>query len=362
LLARRYTRQSAKFLNEKFSGVALGKQSAATILAARENDGSSDVVDYTVNPEPGHWEPDPLNAAQLAWGPGWGLVDPFGIQSGDQFRAPPPPDMTSSEYAAAYNEVKSLGAKNSATRTAEQTQIANFWAYDAGGLGTPPGMFCQQVAVIARQKNNSLAENARLFALVNMAQADAGISAWETKFTYDLWRPITAIRRGTEDGNDATEPDPNWEPLGAPGFGNAPDFTPPFPAYVSGHATFGAAVYRVLADFYGNDKMKFTLYSDEMQGITRNFTHFSQAAAENARSRIYMGVHWSFDDTYGQEMGVQVADYIVHGVLEPLKKNGGGDTHPVFPHLATIVRVGRETFGVLGVRDHQLRDRSNLLV
>src|SRR6185295_1931675 len=114
-------------------------------------------------------------------------------------------------------------------------------------------------------------------ALVNMAQADAGFAAWNSKFKYDFWRPITAIRRGAEDGNPATIADPNWEPLGAPG-GDNPDFTPPFPAYVSGHATFGAAVYKVLANFYHTDQMHFTLYSDEMPNITRSFDHFSQAA------------------------------------------------------------------------------------
>lgn len=322
-------------------GVALGRQTAAAILAARADDGSATVVPYTVNTAPGHWSPDPLNPTQAAWGPGWGLVKPFALQKPDQFQAPPPPAITSAEYAASYNEVKSLGAKNSTTRTADQTQIADFWAYDAAGMGTPPGMYDQQVAIVAKQEHNSLPENARLFALVNLSQADAGIAAWNSKFKYDYWRPVTAIRRGDEDNNPLTQADPNWEPLGAPGINGAPDFTPPFPAYVSGHATFGAAVYKVLADFYGTDRMRFTLYSDQMPGITRSYARFSQAAAENARSRIYMGVHWNFDDQFGQLMGRQVGDYAFGTQLEPLRghdHDGGGDDdhgHGNDQHAAT---------------------------
>jgi hypothetical protein len=227
-------------------------------------------------------------------------------------------------FAFAYNEVKSLGAKGSTTRTADQTEIALFWAYDAGGLGTPPGMYDQQVAVIARQQDNSLVENARLFALVNMAQADAGIASWHSKYTYDFWRPVTAIHRGDEDGNALTRADDDWQPLGAPGFGDGTDFTPPFPAYVSGHATFGAAVYRVLADYYRTDRMRFTLSSDEMPGVTRRYSRFSQAADENARSRIYMGVHWNFDDSMGQRMGRQVADITFDQELEPIRRGRDG--------------------------------------
>jgi hypothetical protein len=194
--------------------------------------------------------------------------------------------------------------------------MAIFWAYDRGGTGTPPGMYCQQLKVIAVQEGNTQVENARLFALANMAQADAGVAAWDSKFDYDLWRPVTAIRRGGEDGNALTEADPNWVPLGAPG-GTNPSFTPPFPAYVSAHATFGAAIYQTLANFYGTDQMSFTLYSDEMPGVTRDFTSFSQAANENARSRIYLGVHWNFDDTFGQQLGRQIADYTFDRMLEP---------------------------------------------
>lgn len=304
-------------------GVVLGRMTAAAMLKARAHDGASDVTPYTVNNDPGHWSPDPLNPTQAAWGPGWGKVTPFALRSGDQFDVPPPPALESAAYAAAYNEVKSLGARNSTTRTAAQTQIAFFWSYDASGMGSPPGMYDQQVAVIAKLRSNSLEDNARLFALVNMAQADSGISAWNSKFEYDFWRPVTAIRRGDEDGNAATTADTTWEPLGAPPAPGGNSFTPPFPAYVSGHATFGAAVYKVLADFYHTDHMRFTLTSDQMPGLSRSFTRFSQAAAENGRSRIYMGVHWNFDDQFGEAMGRQIADYTMLRELRPVHGHGG---------------------------------------
>jgi hypothetical protein len=318
----------------ELKGVLLGKISAGAMLLARRHDGSARVVDHTVNPDPGHWEPDPINPDQLAWGPGWGQVRPFGIRRAGQFPAPPPPALGSPEYATSYNEVKQLGAKDSTTRTADQTEIGIFWAYDRAGMGAPPGMYCQQVKVVAEQMGNTQVENARLFALVNMAQADAGIAAWDSKYDYDFWRPITGIRRGEFDGNPETEGDPDWEPLGAPGGEGNPSFTPPFPAYVSGHATFGAAVFEVLADFYGSDQMNFTLHSDEMPGITRNYTSFSQAAAENARSRIYLGVHWNFDDIYGQAMGRSIGDHVVDHRLEPRDHRHNGSRGPIVTNLA----------------------------
>jgi hypothetical protein len=297
-------------------GVTLGQATASAILNLRQHDGSDQIVPYTVNPAPGHWQPDPLNPGQIAWGPGWGQVTPFALSSGSQFRAPPPPAIDSPDYAAAFNEVKSLGAKNSTTRTADQTQTGIFWGYDRTGMGTPPALYCQSVEIVSKQQHTSESDNARLFALVNIAQADAGISAWDSKYVYDYWRPVAAIRRADEDGNAATIADPTWEPLGAPGGGVVPNFTPPFPAYISGHATFGAATFKVLADFYHTDNLHFTLASDELPGVTRGFDHFSQAAAENGRSRIYLGIHWNFDDINGEAAGRQVADWAFSHLLQ----------------------------------------------
>jgi hypothetical protein len=306
-------------------GVQLGRFTADAILRARRHDGSDRIVNYTVNPAPGHWQPDPVNPDQLAWGPGWGKVKPFVLRRDDQFQAPPPPAMDSAEYAASYNEVKSLGAKNSTTRTQEQTQIGIFWGYDRAGMGTPPAEYCQHTVVICQLQHNDIVENARLFALSNAAMADAGFASWNAKFEYDLWRPVTAIRRGDEDNNPATDQDATWEPLGAPGGGVVPNFTPPFPAYVSGHATFGAAAFKVLADFYGTDNMHFTLHSDELPGVTRSFDSFSQAAHENGRSRIYLGIHWNFDDLNGESMGRSIGDWTIGHALQPRHGHGAND-------------------------------------
>src|SRR5262249_32971047 len=157
------------------------------------------------------------------------------------------------------------GALDSTVRTPEQTQIGAFWAYDSSAIGPPVVRFQQVAMAVALQQHNTLEQNARMFTLADLAMADAGIVAWQAKYTYNRWRPITAIQLADTDGNPATIADPNWQPLGAPGDGG-PDFTPPFPSYVSGHATFGGALFTTLADFYGTDNVRFTLGSDELPG------------------------------------------------------------------------------------------------
>lgn len=306
----------------KDAGVKLGGQTAQTILSRRQNDGSDRVVNYTPTNQPGHWQPSPPDF-RSALSPQWGSVKPFALASGDQFRPGPPPALDSAQYAQSFNQVKELGAKDSASRTAEQTQIGFFWAYDVAGVGPPPILYNQVARTIAEQQGNTLLENARLFALLNIAQADAGIATWEAKYHYDFWRPITAIRDGGLDGNPDTVEDPAWEPLAAPGDGFAADFTPPFPAYVSGHAAFGAATFRVLLDFYGTNDMAFTLTSEEMDGdprpsVERSFKRFSDAALENALSRIYLGIHWDFDAFAGIELGNNVADWVADRALRPV--------------------------------------------
>ena len=328
---------------EENAGIAIGKLAAAAILNLRVGDGSEVSSNYQVNSAPGHWEPDPLNPGQVAWGPDWGDVTPFGILSVDNFQVPPPPALNSAEYAAAYNEVKELGELTSTERTAEQTEIGLFWAYDRGGFGPPTMLYNKIVQSIAEVRGNTLEENSRLFALVTLAMADAGYAVWETKFDFDFWRPVTGIRRGAEDGNPNTIGDPTWIPLGAPGADPDPlvssdDFTPPFPAYTSGHAGFGAATFKMLANFYGEDyfdvadNYDFSATSEEVPGVTRTFESFAQAAEENGRSRIYLGIHWEFDSKNGQLQGLQVADDVFANLLLPqeqqtlisLQRSGSG--------------------------------------
>jgi hypothetical protein len=291
------------------AGIAIGDAVAAGILAWRANDGSNVQVPYVPGTAPGQWRPTPPDFS-VAWGPEWGQVTPFAINNPANFLPPPPPALNSQAYAKALKLTESLGAKDSTTRTPQQTQIADFWGYDTGGMGPPPVFYNQIIQDVALQQHNTLDQNARLFALADVAMADAGIVAWDAKFKYNLWRPITAIQNATQDGNPATLADPKWTPLGAPGDGAKADFTPPFPAYPSGHATFGGALFTTLADFYGTDNMTFTIGSDEMPGVYQTFHSFSAAAQQNGQSRIYLGIHYIFDKTAGIAAGDSIGNYV----------------------------------------------------
>lgn len=326
----------------KTDGIELGHRAAAAILLLRANDGSAHAepkmaTEFLTSNDAGKWRQDPISQAPIALGAHWYQVTPFVLQSATQFRIPPPPALTSPEYAAAYNEVKLLGGDGITTptiRTADQTEMGIFWAYDGTpSLCAPPRLYNQITMQIAEQKgtaNNPL-ELARLLALVNVSMADAGIAIWESKFFYQLWRPITGIREsdagtgpsGAGDGNAATVGDPTFRPLGAPASNlTGPNFTPPFPAYPSGHAGFGGALFQTLRNYYHSDAIPFTFTSDELNGITidnaglvrdlrpRTFNSFSQAEEENGQSRIYLGIHWSFDKTQGIAQGRKVADYV----------------------------------------------------
>jgi len=333
---------------QKDNGIAFGKQMAAAVLASRVADGAETPelhlgVDYFTSKLPGHWRQDPISQIPVALGVHWGACKPFVIKSGSQFLAPPPPDMTSAKYTAAYNEVKNFGGDGAVTptqRTPEQTFIGIFWAYDGTpSLCAPPRLYNQISVHIANQTHLRPVELARLLALVNVAMADAAITIWESKYHYDLWRPITAIREsdpgtgptGRGDGNPATVGDPIFTPLGAPASNlNGPNFTPPFPAYPSGHAGFGGAIFETLRRFYGTDKIGFTFVSDEFNGVTkdndgnvrpympRSFSSLSQAEEENGQSRIYLGIHWHFDKTAGINQGRRVADYIFDHAFQPV--------------------------------------------
>jgi hypothetical protein len=275
----------------------------------------------------------------------WGEVDTFVLRSADQFRAPVPPAITSAAYAQAYAEAKRLGGDGMTTpteRTAEQTEIGIYWAYDGTpSLCAPPRLYNQIVVHIADLKNSNHIELARLLALANVAMADAGVAIWESKYFYQYWRPVTGIREsdpgtgpsGLGDGNAATIGDVNFTPLGAPASNLAgPNFTPPFPSYPSGHAGFGGALFQVLRRFYGTDHIPFTFVSDEFNGVTRDnegnvrpllprsFSRLSQAEEENGQSRIYLGIHWSFDKTEGIAQGRRVADYVMKNIFAPTQR------------------------------------------
>jgi membrane-associated phospholipid phosphatase len=298
----------------KTVGLAVGDTVAAGILAWRVNDGSNAQVPYVPGTAPGQWRPTPPDYT-VAWGPEWGQVTPFAIPSAKPFLPPPPPALNSPAYAAAVNLTKSLGALNSKTRTPRETQIAHFWSYDVLGMGPPPVLYNQITQDVALEQHNTLDQNARLFALVDVAMGDTGIVTWDAKFTYNLWRPITAIRNANLDGNKATVADPSWAPMAAPGDGVRASFTPSFPAYVSGHAAFGGALFTTLANFYGTDNLTFTIGSDQLPGVYETFNSFSAAAEENGMSRIYLGVHYIFDKTAGITEGDAIGNYDYQHVM-----------------------------------------------
>lgn len=290
-------------------GVVLGQRVADRYLAWRRDDGSNRRAADAPGREPGVWQrtPPDYRPGML---PQWGSVTPFAISRPADFKVPPPPSLTNPLYTAAFFEVKALGARNSRARTAEQTLIAQFWADDSGTV-TPPGHWNRIAQVVARDRALTVAENARLFALLNLALADAGIVCWHYKFGYNYWRPITAIREADRDGNPDTERDPAWESLLK---------TPPFPSYVSGHSTFSGAAAAALAGFFGTDNLRFTTTSDGTPGVRRTFERFSDAAAEAGRSRIYGGIHWEFDNSEGLRAGKAIADAIGRTLLRPLSE------------------------------------------
>jgi hypothetical protein len=334
-------------------GFAVGAIVADYTLAVRANDGSQ--VDapghqptYTYGQMPGQWRVDPLHPTAMPLTPDWGGVTPFVIQGPTQFGAPLPPAINSQAYADAYNQVKAIGGDGVDTptiRNENQTNIGFYWGYDAQpGLCAPVRFYNQIAQDVAVQAGNTEVENARLFALVNLAMADAGITCWNDKYANAYWRPVTAIREndpgtgpsglGSDNPWLVDQGDIHWKPLGAPADnGGGTNFTPPFPAYTSGHATFGGALFKIMEDFYQSDSIpnggQITVVSDEFNTITvdqfghtrpllpRTYDSFSQMAGENAWSRIYLGIHWQFDAVEGIRCGNNIADYVFTHALLP---------------------------------------------
>jgi hypothetical protein len=281
---------------QKTAGMVWGEFVANQILASRANDGSDASVPPPGGSGPGVWVPTPPAFLPYLL-PQWGFVIPFAMSSSSQFRPPGPPSLDSQQYAADYEEVKELGAAIGSTRTEEQTEIALFWA-DGAGTETPPGHWNSIAQTIAATRGNTLEENARLFALLNIAMADAAICAWDAKYTFHFWRPVTAINFA----------DPDWMSF---------IVTPPFPDYVSGHSTFSGAAATVLTLFYGTDDLPFTIGSDFLPGVYRSFPTCLAAAEEAAVSRLYGGIHFRSANEDGLQAGISIGEWAATRFLQP---------------------------------------------
>jgi hypothetical protein len=323
------------------AGRTLGIAAAQSILDLREEDGSQ-VPDpriggaFTPIGGVGYWSPDPISGLTLYLGAYWGQVKPFALEAGDQFRAPPPPLLTDPAYTKAFQQAKRLGGDprfgTPTDRTTTETIEGIFWAYDGTpALCAPPRLYNQIArAMVLEHGLNTLPEAARMLAMINMAMADAAIAAWETKWHYQYWRPVNAIRSMQQNGNLEVVPDPNWYPLGAPATNaRGPNFTPPFPAYISGHAAIGGALFQILRHYYP-DQTSLVFVSDEWNGLNRDvdgqirpliplrFASMSEAEYRNAESRIYLGIHWQFDADQGIIQGNRVGDWVWGHAFRPV--------------------------------------------
>jgi hypothetical protein len=289
-------------------GVQLGEKIAGELLAVRAADGSSVTPPpFVAGTNPGDFRPPPPSLPTPVFTT-WGQVTPFVLASGSQFRPAPPPALTSDAYAKALNEVQSLGSATSTTRTSDQTEIGKFWA-------PPIQNFWNQIAeTVAAAHHSDLPTTARLFAALNLSFADSAIAFYDAKYTYKLWRPVTAIRLADADGNAQTTADPTWLPLA----GN----TPADPSYPGAHSTISAAGAAVLKSFYG-DGQHFSVTSTALPGVTRSFTSFSGAMTEAGLSRIYAGVHTRIDHVAGIKLGGDVAEFVLHNALLPAQGGSG---------------------------------------
>jgi hypothetical protein len=301
----------------KTQGVAIGETAAAAILALRVADGSDTPLldfSYPQGTNPGEYRFTP--GVDFAFAPGWGNVTPFVLKRSSQFRSGPPYRVGSKKYAADFNEVKSLGGDGVTTasaRTAEQTEIGLFW------IESSPLAWNRIARSVSTAEGLDPWENARLFGLLNMAQADGYIGSFETKYHYNFWRPVTAIQTADTDGNPDTAADPTWTPLQP---------TYPIPDHDSAHAVEGGAAAEVLKQFFGTDHISFSACSlslplEEQCGgaseVLHSFESFTQAAEENGVSRILIGIHFRKAVEDGIEHGRKIGNRAVNLFLKPVK-------------------------------------------
>jgi hypothetical protein len=290
---------------DKAAGVSIGRTVAAQILAIRKNDGSdAQPIPFVFGNAPGDYQSTPPNFPKQPQFTHWSHVTPFALERANQFRPGGPPALTSDTYSDAFNEVKSLGIAKGTASTPDQALTGSFW----NGAIQNYWNEISQTASLAHHLTT--AESARLFALLNMTFADEVIAFYDAKYTYNFWRPVTAIRAAATDDNPDTAADPNW----LPEVGN----TTPDPSYPGAHAVISAGGASVLISFFGRDRFDFNVTSEVMPGTERSFTRYSAAEEEATLSRIFAGVHFRTDLTVGQRLGSEVADFVLDNFLTPV--------------------------------------------
>jgi hypothetical protein len=285
-------------------GLLLGGEVARLYIRHRANDGHEKNGDYTPMTKPGDYRYTP--GFDWVWKPDFSVARPFMLDSVSQFRSPPPPGLTSAEYAASFNEVKKIGVRNSQYRTKDQTSIAHWWAEFGEHCWNRIGR------ITAKKRQLPLMEANRMFALLNMNLYDLYLASFESKYHYDTWRPITAIIQGESDGNSDTAGQPDWEPEMV---------TPPWPEYPSAHASVGAAGAEIVSEIFGTPKISFTMESVTALADARMRTYHDlrEAARDCAESRILNGYHFRFATEEGAAQGRKLAQYALSHFLAPVE-------------------------------------------
>jgi hypothetical protein len=297
---------------EKTAGIDVGRAVALATLTLRSDDGSAAApIPFVFGNAPGDYQSTPPNFPPQPVFTHWSLVTPFALERAKQFRLGPPPALTSAEYTAVFNEVKSLGIANSTTATADQALIGRFWN---GAIQN----YWNEITQTAVQAHHlTTAQSARVFALLNLTLADEVIAFYDTKYTYNFWRPITAIRAAAADGNPDTTADPNWLPQAGK--------TAADPAYPGAHATISAGGAFVLKALFGDKPYQLNVTSEVLPGVVRSFDSFAAVEKEASLSRIYAGQHFRSDENGGETLGSAVANFVVNNFLTRVHRRNDGD-------------------------------------
>lgn len=301
----------------KSEGIAAGQAAAAAMLEARSDDGFQGPFEFVIGDDPGDWRP--MTPTALDPDPWVGQLDPFLIDSPSQFRSKGPHTLTSGRYAKEYNEVKEIGALDSATRTPDQTNAAIFWQFP------PTALFNRLFRDLSTSQGLDVVDASRLFAEVNLAAADGIIACWDDKYYWNFWRPTAAIREGDTGGNRKTVSDPSWRPLFDPDTATTPPLTtPPFPDHPSGHGCVSGASLHSARTFFGTDKIEFDVHSGHFPGQPRHFESFSDALQEIVDARVWGGIHFRTADEQGAKVGKEVARWSDKNYFRPVKPGKRG--------------------------------------